>query len=77
MSKKQEERNQLILKIHREHPNITLQAIGRPFGITKQRVFAIIRDTAETNQNQNLGGLRLRCKETIKRIINTLLNRRR
>lgn len=40
------ERNQLLLDYYKSHPGITLQETGKVFGVTKQRVFQIIKHYA-------------------------------
>lgn len=36
-------RNEMIVKMHTEHPELTLEEIGKNFDITKQRVQVILK----------------------------------
>lgn len=45
--KKKLDRNQALVLIHKEHPSLSYSELGRPFGISKQRVHKILQDTPE------------------------------
>jgi len=60
------DRNEELVRMHGERPELSFTQLGRRFGISKQRAHKIFQDNPttipQTTQNQREGGLRARLK---------------
>ena len=43
-------RNQAVKEYRAAHPNLSLKEVGMPFGLSKQRVFAILNDNKKGSE---------------------------